>query len=268
MDVVLLGMLSGKADLNSEGKIDASLLPEGTEVNQALYTTFDNTDSGLSATNVQDAIYELAQDNSDKLSKSAQTLKTDEMTQNVGLGSDGKLYTKPSSGGGGTSDHSQLSNRSSADQHPISAITGLSDIIPNQASSSNQLADKNFVNSSIGTNTAYYVSDDGQPFESVADLEAYTGTVTNNDYAFVTGTDSDGNTYFDRYKAAVSGSTVTWAKEYRLNNSSFTAEQWESISSGITGSLVTQITAYSTKNLIFVADDDTETTVKFVISEE
>jgi len=93
-----------------------------------------------------------------------------------------------------------------------------------------------FVNSSIATNTANYISNQGQPFTSVEQLEAYTGTVTNNDYAFVTGTDAEGNTYFDRYKATVSGSTVTWAMEYRLNNSSFTSAQWATINSGISAS--------------------------------
>lgn len=91
-----------------------------------------------------------------------------------------------------------------------------------------------FVNSSVATNTANYISNDGEPFISVEELEAYPGTVTNNDYAFVTGTDSAGNTYYDRYKATVSGSAVTWALEYRLNNSSFTATQWAAINSGIT----------------------------------
>ena len=91
-----------------------------------------------------------------------------------------------------------------------------------------------FVNSSIATNTANYISNNGVPFTSVEQLNAYTGTVTNNDYAFVTGIDSEGNTYYDRYKATVSGSTVTWALEYRLNNSSFTAAQWATINSGIT----------------------------------
>lgn len=126
-----------------------------------------------------------------------------------------------------------LGNRITANE---SALSDIQDLIPNQASESNQLADKNFVNSTVGTNTANYISDEGQPFTSVADLEAYSGTVTNNDYAFVTGTDSEGNTYFDRYKATVSGSSVTWAKEYRLNNSSFTAQQWATINSGITQS--------------------------------
>lgn len=109
--------------------------------------------------------------------------------------------------------------------------------------SSKAVAD--FVNSSVATNTANYISNNGEPFTSVAQLEAYSGTVTNNDYAFVTGTDSAGNTYYDRYKATVDSSTtpatVTWAKEYRLNNSSFTAEQWAAINSGITSALVASI---------------------------
>lgn len=118
------------------------------------------------------------------------------------------------------------------------AISAINAKIPNQASAQNQLADKNFVNSSIATNTADYISNNGQPFTSVAELEAYSGTVTNNDYAFVTGIDASGNTYYDRYKATVTGGTVTWALEYRLNNSSFTAEQWATINSGLTQSSV------------------------------
>ena len=98
-----------------------------------------------------------------------------------------------------------------------------------------------FVNSSIATNTANYISNSGGPFTSVAQLEAYSGTVTNNDYAFVTGTDSEGNTYYDRYKATVSGSTVSWSLEYRLNNSSFTAAQWAAINSGITATDVSNL---------------------------
>ena len=107
-----------------------------------------------------------------------------------------------------------------------------------------------FVNSSIATNTANYISNSGGPFTSVAQLEAYSGTVTNNDYAFVTGTDSEGNTYYDRYKATVSGSTVTWALEYRLNNSSFTAAQWSAINSGITSVLVAKIHEHENKAVL------------------
>ena len=107
-----------------------------------------------------------------------------------------------------------------------------------------------FVNSSIATNTANYISNNGEPFTSVKQLEAYSGTVTNNDYAFVTGTDSEGNTYYDRYKATVSGSSVTWALEYRLNNSSFTAAQWSAINSGITSVLVAKIHEHSNKDVL------------------
>ena len=107
-----------------------------------------------------------------------------------------------------------------------------------------------FVNSSIATNTANYISNNGEPFTSVEQLEAYSGPVTNNDYAFVTGTDSDGNTYYDRYKATVSGETVTWALEYRLNNSSFTAAQWSAINSGITSVLVAKIHEHENKAVL------------------
>lgn len=107
-----------------------------------------------------------------------------------------------------------------------------------------------FVNSSIATNTANYISNNGEPFTSVEQLEAYSGPVTNNDYAFVTGTDSDGNTYYDRYKATVSGETVTWSLEYRLNNSSFTAAQWSAINSGITSALVVKIHEHSNKDVL------------------
>ena len=128
-------------------------------------------------------------------------------------------------------------------------------------SDSNYPTDKavaEFVNSSIATNTAHYISDNGDPFTSVAALEAYAGTVTNNDYAFVTGADSEGNTYYDRYKATDNASTITWGREYRLNNSSFTAAQWAAINSGITAALVSKIHEHSNKTVL---DSITESNV-------
>ena len=109
-----------------------------------------------------------------------------------------------------------------------SDIANINALIPAQASTSNQLADKSFVNSSIATNTAYFIG----TFNSVAELEAYSGTLTNNDYAFVATTDTAGNTLYDRYK--YNADTQEWLFEYELNNSSFTAQQWASINSGIT----------------------------------
>lgn len=201
--------------------------------------------------------------------------KTADMTQPVGRGFDGKLWTAPGGGGGAslpettnlikgdgaggavaatpgtdylTQHQSLAAYRTASAQDTIDAgkasaddVADIEALIPAQATASNQLADKGFVNSSIGTNTSNYISNNGQPFTSLAALEAYTGTVTNNDYAFVTGTDPAGNTYYDRYKATVSGSTVTWAKEYRLNNSSFTAAQWAAINSGATENKLAEI---------------------------
>ena len=118
-----------------------------------------------------------------------------------------------------------------------SDITTIEGKIPTQASTSNQLADKNFVNSSIATNTANFIG----TFQSVADLEAYSGTLTNNDYAFVETTDTAGNTLYDRYKYTTATTPASWVFEYELNNSSFTSNQWASINSGITSNDVTLI---------------------------
>lgn len=136
------------------------------------------------------------------------------------------------------------------------ALTPITELIPEQATPQNQLADKNFVNSSVATNTANYISDNGQPFQSVADLEAYTGTLTNNDYAFVVGTDSAGNTTYTRYK--YNATTQTWAAEFVLNNSSFTAAQWAAISSGITALLVQKLSELPTEIVTYVAQTLTE----------
>lgn len=177
-----------------------------------------------------------------------------------------------------------------------SDIATINGKIPTQASTTNQLADKDFVNSSIATNTANFIG----TFADIPSLNAYSGTITNNDYAFVmnsviedNGSDwttfNDLNAYdktlltefdyawvingsnfdlyrfdivnqtwdlrvqntakasvtlntaYNRYKAVVSGGTTTWTYEYTLNNSSFTAQQWAAINSGITSALVTQI---------------------------
>lgn len=125
-----------------------------------------------------------------------------------------------------------LAGRVTTAEGEIVAIEGK---IPEQASAQNQLADKNFVNSSIATNTANFIG----TFNSVAELEAYSGTVTNNDYAFVVVTDTAGNTAYDRYK--YNGDTEQWLFEYELNNSSFTANQWAAINSGITSGDVTKL---------------------------
>jgi len=96
-----------------------------------------------------------------------------------------------------------------------------------------------FVNSSVSTNTAYFVG----TYNSVAELEAhadYPYDLTNNDYGFVISTDSAGNTVYNRYK--YNAESQQWAFEYALNNSSFTANQWATINSGMTSDDKTKLT--------------------------
>ena len=129
--------------------------------------------------------------------------------------------------------------------------------IPAAASEQNQLADKQFVNSSIATNTATYRG----AYNLVSDLSlttaathaqvgtALAGAISvadNNDYAFVQIPVADVSptviASVDRYKF----DGTDWAFEYTLNNSGFTAAQWNAINSAITSSLVTKLSALPT----------------------
>ena len=109
----------------------------------------------------------------------------------------------------------------------VTSVGNINAKIPAQASSTNQLADKDFVNSSISTNTANFLG----TYSTLAEIEAIPNP-TNNDYAFLETADTSGNNVYDRYK--YSAEDEEWLFEYELNNSSFTAEQWATINSGIT----------------------------------
>lgn len=107
------------------------------------------------------------------------------------------------------------------------------DLIPAQASASNQLADKDFVNSSIETATATFRG----TFTTLADLLATTGD--KNDYAYLKTLDATSGLYsFDKYTYGTNG----WEYAYTINSSGFTAEQLAALNSGITSSLVSKIT--------------------------
>lgn len=124
-----------------------------------------------------------------------------------------------------------ISSNNTAAVERLNAIEGK---IPSNASSSNQLADKEFVNSSIATNTAIFRG----TYETVNDLPTTSSIsdLKNNDYAFVIVASSEGNPEYQRYKY----SSGSWVFEYTLNNSSFTADQWAAINSGITSDLIPQ----------------------------
>ena len=125
-------------------------------------------------------------------------------------------------------------------------ITDIINYLPNDVSQENKLTTKDFVNSSISTNTANFLG----TFNTLEEIEALTD-VTNNDYAFWKTIDTLGSVVFKRYKYIAD--KQEWKFEYDLNNSSFTAEQWKAINSGITAELVAKIGDGS-------AIDDTKTT--------
>lgn len=131
------------------------------------------------------------------------------------------------------------------------ALALIEAVIPSAASSSNQLADKAFVNSSIATNTATFKG----TFDSLAELEAVTGA-TNNDYGFVIEYDAVGNEYYDRYKY----NGTQWLFEYKVESTPFTSDQWAAIQSGITSNLVSKLNALPTATELsnsFAAKQDT-----------
>lgn len=163
--------------------------------------------------------------------------KTSHLTNDSDFQNSTQVSDTISSHNTSTAAHSDIRTLISSSADNISAIE---DKIPSQASSSNQLADKEYVNSSISTSTATFrgtvtASEDTDSAAQTA-LSSITG-MDDNDYAFVSCLDSAGNTKYKKYKYTGS----SWAYEYTLNNSSFTSSQWGSINSGITSTMVGSI---------------------------
>ena len=125
--------------------------------------------------------------------------------------------------------------------------------IPTQASTSNQLADKNFVNSSVQTATANYRGswDDwaSVPTQASDYPEDYAGshTPTVNDYMVVQdASDYTEETLEGTWRFKYTGEWDTngkagWLPEYQVNETPLTAAQIAAINSGITDTLVAQI---------------------------
>lgn len=136
-------------------------------------------------------------------------------------------------------------------------ITSIEDKIPSQASSSNQLADKSFVNSSIQTNTANFRGNwntwSDVPSDNV-DLypQDYAGSriPTVNDYLVVeNASDYTANTLSGTWRFKYSGVWETdgkngWIPEYQVNEEPLTSEQVYAINSGITSDKVSSYDAH------------------------
>lgn len=116
--------------------------------------------------------------------------------------------------------------------------------IPNQASASNKLADIDFVNSSLNSIVAFYITRtaNGDAFESVTQLNSTTtfysgGQVrvpTRNDYCIVR-VDENHDNATTRYIYQ----NNQWEYQYTVNETALTAAQLAAINSGITSALIT-----------------------------
>jgi hypothetical protein len=165
-------------------------------------------------------------------------------------------------GANATAIAAEVSRAQAAEGANATAITAINAKIPAQASSSNQVADKNFVNSSIQSVTAFPVYKDPQKAnfltkqELIEATEAYyangdeVSDFTNN-YTIIISDESapapftGGQT---RYK--FSGATIsTYGFEYGINETPFTSAQNEAINSGITAELIGKYDAYETEKL-------------------
>lgn len=133
------------------------------------------------------------------------------------------------------------------------SITTIEGKIPSAASTSNQLADKNFVNSSIQTQTAHFRGNWGTWADVPTDASLYpvdddgNHAPTSNDYMVVQ--DASGytlETLAGTWRFKYSGVWVTngkngWHPEYQVNETPFTSDQLAAINSGITSSDVQKL---------------------------
>ena len=137
-----------------------------------------------------------------------------------------------------------------------SDVSDIEDKIPAQASSSNQLADKDFVNSSINAFAAYYITKNaqGDPFATKAELNNATtfysgGSVrvpTTNDYCIVLADESQQSSTGVDPTTRYTYQGGQWEFQYKINDTPLTAAQLSALNSGITSTLVGQITTNQT----------------------
>lgn len=132
------------------------------------------------------------------------------------------------------------------------AVDAIEEKIPNQASAQNQLVDKDFVNSSINSSTAFFRG----AFATRAALFAVAwqtadptaaNYVSNNDYAYVADDEShDDEAWRYIYVLQEGGQNNGWQPQFRVNESPLTAAQLAALNSGATAELINQITANQT----------------------
>ena len=143
--------------------------------------------------------------------------------------------------------------RIAADNLINADIDDIQALIPNQASASNQLADKQFVNSAIQTNSAHFRGNWSTWADVPTDVNDYPAdddgnkTPTTNDYMVVqNASDYTGETLEGAWQFTYTGLWATngksgWQPRFQVNESPLTPAQQTALDSGITPALVAQI---------------------------
>ena len=153
------------------------------------------------------------------------------------------------------SSYAKISYVDGKDNEIKGSIKDISEVIPNQATSSNQLADKAFVNSSINNYAAFYLTKNanGDAFGTYGEM-LLGGTYwnagvqripTKNDYLIVLEDETkktDLGVYpTTRYVYQGEWPTGQFEFQYIVNNTALTQAQVDAINSGITKSIVDKL---------------------------
>ena len=167
-------------------------------------------------------------------------------------------------------DYAKTSYVDGKDNEIKGSIKDISEVIPSQATSSNQLADKAFVNSSINNYAAFYLTKNanGDAFGTFGEM-LLGGTYwnagvqripTKNDYLVVlqdeTKTTTLGVNPTTRYIYQGEWPTGQFEFQYIVNNTALTQAQVDDINSGITKSIVDKMVVPSTTNSGYAKDAD------------
>lgn len=127
--------------------------------------------------------------------------------------------------------------------------------IPIQASSTNQLADKDFVNSTINSSVATFRGN----FATKAALDAWQlanpSVAKNNDYCYVEQDETRNNESW-RYIYVVENGVGSWQAQFKVNDTPFTAEQLAAINSGATAQIINSISSKLTASDILDSTGD------------
>ena len=111
--------------------------------------------------------------------------------------------------------------------------------VPDDTSEDNKLINERQLNEKVSLNDATYISNNGEPFDNLTQLNDYTGSKDNNDYAWVKGLDLNGNPTYTRYK--YNQTNDVWNAEFTIYNLNLTTTQWSAVNSGITSSILSNL---------------------------